>query len=63
MISAAVIFQLRTYDRGADGPVLHGLGFLTFGCVLRRLYGRYFPVYFGPDRLAQLQTILTTRRP
>jgi hypothetical protein len=60
VISAAVIFQLRTFDRRADGPVLSGLGYLSFGCVLRRLYARYFPVYFGPDRLAALQAILTT---
>jgi hypothetical protein len=59
VISAAVIFQLRTFDRRPDGPVLEGLGLLTFGCVLRRLYGRYFPVYFGPERMAELQQILT----
>jgi hypothetical protein len=59
VISAAVLLQLRTYDRKQDGPVLSGLGLLTFGCVLRRLYGRYFPVYFGPDRMADLESILT----
>ena len=54
-------------QRGGDRPARHlrrvtathraqpgrcrGVAFLSFGCVLRRLYGRYFPVYFGPHRL------------
>jgi hypothetical protein len=31
---------------------------LTFGCVLRRLYGRFFPAYFGPAGLAELRDAL-----
>ena len=64
VISAAALIQLaaHTPQRPPDGAdhtpddVLHGTSFLTFGCVLRRLYGRYFPVYFGApviDRLAR----------
>ena len=34
----------------AGDPLRH-VSFLTFGCVLRRLYGRYFPVYFGAQTL------------
>ncbi len=37
------------------GDALTGVSLLTCGCVLRRLYGRYFPVYFGApvfERLA-----------
>ncbi|HZE66704.1 MAG TPA: hypothetical protein VE081_08755 [Sporichthyaceae bacterium] len=69
VISAATILQLRTYDRepmrdpkagDLAVTVVPRLAFLSFGCVLRRLYGRYFPVYFGPARLNDLQTILTT---
>ena len=55
VISFAALIQLaaNTPQRppantsGAPDDVLDGVSFLTFGCVLRRLYGRYFPVYFG----------------
>jgi hypothetical protein len=64
VISAATIRQLHTLDRtlgaeGADKKVVPRLSFVSFGCVLRRLYGRYFPAYFGPAELNELQTILT----
>ena len=63
VISAAAIVQLGTYDASPQrimrSRVLPGVSFLSFGCVLRRLYGRYFPVYFGPHRLAVLQQLLT----
>jgi hypothetical protein len=64
VISAATMFQLAAFDEAPAVPgkaqlkVMHRLAFLSFGCVLRRLYGRYFPVYFGPDQLAKLQTLL-----
>ena len=62
VISAATIWQLDRFDSTPGGDaavrVLPRLGLLTFGCVLRRLYGRYFPVYFGPARLADLQRVL-----
>lgn len=60
VISTAVIAQLDTYDQRVqlenepEKAVLPRLGFLSFGCVLRRLYGRYFPVYFGPHELNTL---------
>jgi hypothetical protein len=38
--------------------MLPGVGLLTFGCVLRRLYGRYFPAYFGPVALRAVQGAL-----
>jgi hypothetical protein len=62
VISVATIFQLDAFDNSGGGDqtakVLPALGFLSFGCVLRRLYGRYFPAYFGVDQLAKLQGIL-----
>jgi hypothetical protein len=65
VISAATIFQLRTidstveHDRTLPGGTLARIAFLSFGCVIRRLYGRYFPVYFGPARLRELQECLS----
>jgi hypothetical protein len=61
VISAAALIQLAERaphgsPGSADGDVLPGVSFLTCGCVLRRLYGRYFPVYFGApvfERLAR----------
>jgi hypothetical protein len=59
VISTAVIAQLDTYDKQVQADerqqaVLPRLGFLSFGCVLRRLYGKFFPVYFGPAELNKL---------
>ena len=60
VISTAVIAQLDTYDEQlrtqheSGREVLPRLGFLSFGCVLRRLYGKYFPAYFGPTELNKL---------
>lgn len=59
VIGAAVLFQLAKRNESVKPAPLHGLGLLTFGCVLRRLYGRYFPVYFAPSQLAKLQELLT----
>jgi hypothetical protein len=58
VLSAAALFNLRGHEDGQD--CVDGIALLTFGCVLRRLYARYFPVYFGPDRLHSLQEILAT---
>ena len=59
VIGTAAILQLRTRDEfGDESPVLPHVGYLTFGCVLRRLYGRYFPAYFGPRTLGDLHTSL-----
>jgi hypothetical protein len=63
VITAAALVQLGTYDtspqRRVETRVLPGVAFLSFGCVLRRLYGRFFPVYFGPHRLADVQRLLS----
>lgn len=53
VIGAATVLQLH-----ADGDPLDRVALLTFGCVLRRLYGRYFPAYFGPRALGLVGTAL-----
>jgi hypothetical protein len=59
VIGAAALLQLRTDDAlDRDSRALGGIGLLTFGCVLRRLYGRFFPAYFGPRTLRDLRTAL-----
>jgi hypothetical protein len=59
VLGAAAVLQLRTGDAfEPEDPVLPRVGLLTFGCVLRRLYGRYFPAYFGPRTLRDLRTSL-----
>lgn len=70
VISAATLLQLDTFDtlpktgftRSADDAspidVVPRICFLSFGCVLRRLYGRFFPVYFGPRELHRLEVVL-----
>ncbi|MGH8859999.1 MAG: hypothetical protein ACRDVG_01985 [Jatrophihabitantaceae bacterium] len=62
VISAATMLQLHTVD--TEGvpyrPLLREVGLLTFGCVLRRLYGRYFPAYFGPHALLAVRSALAT---
>jgi hypothetical protein len=61
VIGVALLAQLATADRldPAAGPVLPHVAFLGYGSVLRRLYARYFPAYFGHDVLARLGTDLT----
>lgn len=59
VISAAAVFHLSTCGP-AGQQALAETKLLTFGNVLRRLYGRYFPAYFGPQRLHELQVTLTT---
>ena len=62
VISAATIMQLRGLERSdPDGDVLGHVSLLTFGCVLRRLYGRYFPAYFGAHVLLKVGTGLQAR--
>lgn len=59
VIGAAAILHLSqamTRDPGLGD--LDDLRFLTCGCVLRRLYGRYFPAYFGPRGLRQVHDAL-----
>lgn len=57
VLSAAALFNLKGH--GGTEKAIDGISLLTFGCVLRRLYGRYFPVYFGPHQLDELQQLLT----
>ncbi|MDQ2755965.1 MAG: hypothetical protein M3Y71_05300 [Actinomycetota bacterium] len=58
VLAAATVFHLVQLE--ASHPADHSgnrvpeLRLLTFGCVLRRLYGRYYPVYFGPRRMQAL---------
>jgi hypothetical protein len=61
VISAALLAQLATADRSGTGPepVLPHVAFLSYGSVLRRLYARFFPAYFGHEGLALLGADLT----
>lgn len=54
VISAATLFQLDALTPARRASI----GFLSFGCVLRRLYGRFFPVYFGAERMDRLRLAL-----
>lgn len=54
VISAAALFQLDALTPARRSSI----GFLSFGCVLRRLYGRYFPAYFGAERMDKLRHAL-----
>jgi hypothetical protein len=58
VISSAVVLQLRT----TSAVSLERVGLLTFGCVVRRLYARYFPAYFGPAALRDVRCALRTSR-
>jgi hypothetical protein len=52
-ISVAVLAQL-------PAEVRDQMSLLTLAAPVRRLYGRTFPAYFGPDQLARLHEYLTT---
>jgi hypothetical protein len=54
VITAAALLQMGADPRDRD--VVGRVAFLSYGCVLRRLYSRYFPYHLGPDRLAPLHT-------
>nr|MBA2555336.1 hypothetical protein [Geodermatophilaceae bacterium] len=60
VLTAATLFQLAERDRALPGTeqVLPRIAFLSFGCVLRRLYARYFPAYFSTSALLAVQTLL-----
>ncbi|MGI5350827.1 hypothetical protein ACQEU8_22000 [Streptomyces sp. CA-250714] len=47
VLAAAAVWQL-------DPDTRRQIGLLTYGSPLERLYGRWFPAYFGPHRLAAL---------
>ncbi len=63
VLSAAAMLQLGRHDQlvTPEQRVVPNIAFLSCGCVLRRLYGRYFPAYFGPDTLAAVADLLTDR--
>jgi hypothetical protein len=63
VLSAAAMLQLQRHDElvPASQQVVPSTALLTCGCVLRRLYGRYFPAYFGPGTLAAVAAVLTDR--
>ncbi|GAA1370069.1 hypothetical protein J0695_35195 [Streptomyces beijiangensis] len=48
VLSAAAVWQLPARTR-------RRVALLTYGCPLERLYGRWFPAYFGPACLDSLQ--------
>jgi hypothetical protein len=60
VISAATLLQLAEADRAATAgsAATPHLAYLSVGCVLRRLYARYFRVYFGPEVLDELAALL-----
>jgi hypothetical protein len=53
VLSAAAVWQLAPAVRGR-------VALLTYGCPLARLYGRWFPVHFGPARLRELHDDMHT---
>jgi hypothetical protein len=61
VISAATLLQLAEAERAAtSGSARPHLAYVSVGCVLRRLYARYFRVYFGPQVLDELAALLQT---
>ncbi|MFF0447567.1 hypothetical protein ACFYT4_14370 [Streptomyces sp. NPDC004609] len=48
VLAASAVWQLPAATRGR-------VALLTYGSPLERLYGRWFPAYFGPDALADLR--------
>ncbi|MGV9314283.1 hypothetical protein ACWDR0_19180 [Streptomyces sp. NPDC003691] len=48
VLAAAAVWQLPPEARGR-------VALLTYGSPLERLYGRWFPAYFGPEALALLR--------
>jgi hypothetical protein len=47
VLAAAAVWQLDPATRAR-------VALLTYGCPLRRLYGRFFPGFMGPDDLSRL---------
>ncbi|MEU6345314.1 hypothetical protein ABZ883_30680 [Streptomyces sp. NPDC046977] len=55
VLAAAAVWQLDPATRGR-------IALLTYGSPLSRLYGRWFPAYFGPEALAALHRDLQAWR-
>ncbi|MFC1407890.1 hypothetical protein ACEZCY_01190 [Streptacidiphilus sp. N1-12] len=49
VLAAAAVWQL-------DPATRERVALLTYGCPLRRLYGRFFPGFMGPEDLVRLHT-------
>lgn len=60
VIGAAALMQQRTADEDLvkAEKVIPRVAFLSYGCVLGRLYARYFPAYFGQAELDKLANAL-----
>jgi len=56
VIAAALILQL-------DGRQRRRIRLLTYGSPLQRLYGRFFPAWFGPEALRRVGAALPARQP
>jgi hypothetical protein len=56
VIAAALILQLDERQR-------RRVRLLTYGSPLQRLYGRWFPAWFGPDALRRVGAVLPARQP
>lgn len=46
VIAAAALLQMHASTKITDRIAVNRLAFLSFGCVLHRLYATYFPAYF-----------------
>ncbi len=55
IVGAATVLRVAKLQHGAR----ERLAFLTHGSPLRRLYGRFFPGYFGTAGLAQVREVVT----
>lgn len=55
VLAAAAVWQL-------DPATRRRVALLTYGCPLERLYGRWFPAYFGPPQLRSLHRELSAWR-
>ncbi|MFI9101140.1 hypothetical protein ACIGXA_11510 [Streptomyces fildesensis] len=55
VLAAAAVWQL-------DPATRRRVALLTYGCPLERLYGRWFPAYFGPPQLCALHRELSAWR-
>jgi hypothetical protein len=60
VIGSAAVLQLKAADQqnAEQQLVLPSVGLMTFGCVLRRLYSRFFPAYFGTPTFASIADAL-----
>jgi len=61
VIATATLLQIASND--SERRVLPRVALLTYGCVLRRLYSRYFPAYFGIPTLTALAREIATTEP